>query len=295
MSTLPHCYFDNAVFRGLISKDNTTFDRLFDLIRSEIEDKYVIIFTWFLLLESVGLGKIKEYKDEKWERLPSNLSRFQIDLEEVPDKCFEEAKKHYLSHPRLKQLEFLKRIDEQLPYTNIKNPRAKNIIEDTIIRLRDKVATDYDESIEFISEDLAWSDICGYDYFSLGKYDSNRDNIRKLFVSLWRFLSRVNLNGCNFCSYCLIESMVKEISSLKEVYPSAEIKKKFEKQLNEMTLSKTHDLCDAEVIHFATFGYNTNVKDLVEPVPVIVYSLDRIEVLQKRIATQQLFQDSHYS
>lgn len=308
MEEIHYIYTDNNFFRQLVKRDNeklwdSFYDSLIQIFPSLNNGLYRQIFTCFSLLEAIAEGKMRTQYTPKLnlnkfllcksdtlseDSLEDNESEYQT-LGTQLDKATLFAVNYYKSHPGLSKENLLNKIDEQLLYST--SNAAEDLIKNTLIRYKQSILNDYASFLDKISMELTWDSICSFDFFQLDK-KSNHSNetFRKRLIKIKEMLLHVfhdgQVKGRDLGSFRLCEAVQRERLTSKEFIEKIESEhenKKYKISVPGM-LKGEHDLCDVDVIHYATLGYYD--PEFKKSFPVVVFTSDDRSVIKTRILLQ---------
>jgi len=276
------------------------YDSLIQFVPSLDNGLYRQVFTCFSLLEAIGEGQIRTQYTPKLnlnkfllcnsdalseDLLEDSESEYQI-LGTQLDKATLFAVNYYKSHPGLSKENLLSKIEEQLHYST--SNAAEDLIKNTLIRYKQSILNDYESFLDKISLELTWDSICSFDFFRLDK-KSNQSNelFRKQFTRLKKMLLHVfhdgQVNGRDLGSFRLCEAIHRERLISKEFIKKIESEhgnKKYKISISGM-LKEEHDLCDVDVIHYATLGYYD--PEFQKSFPVKVFTSDDRRAIKTRV------------
>ena len=158
-------------------------------------------------------------------------------------------------------------------------------------RYKQSILNDYESFLDKISLELTWDSICSFDFFRLDK-KSNQSNelFRKQFTRVKEMLLQVfhdgQVNGRDLGSFRLCEAIHRERLISKEFIKKIESEhgnKKYKISISGM-LKEEHDLCDVDVIHYATLGYYD--PEFQKSFPVKVFTSDDRRAIKTRVLLQ---------
>jgi hypothetical protein len=308
MEKIHYIYTDNKFFRKLIKKNNEEYwnvfyDSMAQALPSLHNGLYRQIFTCFSFLEAIGEGRIRTKYSHKL-----NLNKFLLKhLDSLNEELLEDndkedqilgkqldaaslaATEHFKSHPELSKEKLLKKIDDQLERS--KSQAANELIQNTLGRFKNSILKDYEACLDKFSSELGWDSICSFDFLQLNKnVNINNDILRKRFIKIKEMLLHVfhdaQVKGRDLNSFRLCEAIQKERLTSKEFIKKIESENgnnKFKISIPGM-LKEELDLCDVDVIHYATLGYFD--PEFKQTYPTIVFTCDDRKVIKTRILLQ---------
>lgn len=253
----PLIFFDNRVL-DLITKYTQAYNNFYKSLNINIPylNEFRIIFDIPSLLEKSGLSKIYKFQLKPEEPFHPNLKDKKI--EQIINKLFLKARKHFLKHPKLKRKKLQNLIKKTLKCSN--NPDTQNIINDTIIRYNQIISNrkKYKKFVKKCAHYLAWEKICEISFIYLDQISHKdlkiykkftnkiEDNLINIFYSAYKKGIHLNL-------YRLTDTMNKN-----ENYFSIKLENNYSTKNNyyfDFFLVKNKDLCDSYYINLATLGY----------------------------------------
>lgn len=310
VSKIYYFYYDTKLYRELCKKNN---DGLFKRFLKAVLDLHIpahqthfdsrTIFTWYSFFEAIGEGRFKEkYSEHKFKIPPSFIDDFSLDLGslakdldrkksilEAPRILIEQAVEHYKCHPELTRDKLLWKIDVQLKWSSCR--AASNLISDTLERRHQEIDTDYEKSLYWIAQNLAWDDACAYDYIRLdnlseGKRVEVRPVLRKIREIILLNLHTWHVKGYERSSYRLCEAIHRELLSSPECLKeySEKIGKEVYRAECTFALDPSHDLVDTDIIHYATLGHYDPYKKAF--IPVSIFTCDDVKKIRDRVCVQ---------
>lgn len=278
MEKMHYIFYDTGVFRPMAAdKTGKVYNAIYDsLVSYEPSFKnglYEIIFPVGSFLEFVGMGKILK-------RCKLNLGFFEAIVDESNNsplskkfyEAFGYAFNFFLQRPELSKETLIKKIDGQLGYSN--SPATKEMIEQTVGKYRANLESDELLVRHRIARYLAWNAIC--DFLCFEKYNfkegspANNEKFKKIIEWLLKEFHDRRVDGIDLDSHRLFTLAQQYLDTLNGC-PVSETKKAIESD---------KDLCDANVIHYATFG-------TIDNDPCIVVTADKSEVIKERIKIQK--------
>jgi len=295
---LHNIFYDNSVYRPLAKKGNeglyvSFYDSLMNHVPSLDNSEYQVYFTWSSLLEAIGDGNFLEKYEPRLNLddfcISENISE---ESEEALHKTLSEhlsaaysfARTHFLNHPELSQKRLLEKIDDQLKYST--NPAVKDLIDDTLGRYRALIIEDFDWARESCAQHLTWDAICAFPFANLDQrpkesQESTRRHVRQISEWLLRRFHDGRAEGFDFTSFRLVDKIQKELltnRSFIERIEKEQGKSNLQIYIPGLLDSHLKDLCDADYIHFSTFGLNGS--------PGIMFTADDKDVVYTRLVLQ---------
>jgi len=262
-------HLDNNLFRLIKRKPEfaNKFFTFFDQEGPAVFENIDLLFTWSQFLEDANLGRIitKIKATEEWKKniesksisLIGNIFSINIFL----DEYFELVLKIVSTMPELQRDQFLDKIDlnlEKFTYN-----RADVLVKMTLKKCRDYIA-EKDYMVD-LAWHIAWVLLTANTFIVSNQQWQERNAYFDPLISVWH---KLFLEGHELDFYRLMENRYYAYTnySKKEPFDS----------LQHVPIKPESDLCDSEIIHFASLG--------IEWRPVICITMDKERVLEKRLA-----------
>jgi len=273
-----YVFYDNGILRAM-AKDETgkvhdlVYDSLIKYEPSLKEGLYKLVFTEASFLEFIGEGDfLTKYKPSLklnlFEDIKNQANKSSLDKKLY--KAYERAFSYFLGHTELSKEKLLEKIDRQLGFSN--SPATKDLIGEAIGFYRKKLERDDQWVCESLAHYLAWNAVCNFLHFEQHNFkeDSSIDNekFKQIIEWLLRIFHDRRSNGIDLDSHRLFTLAQQYLSILNEY------------KISKKAILRGKDLCDANVIHYATFG-------TIDSHACIVVTTDELEVLEERIKIQK--------
>lgn len=281
-------YYDNGVFVKLTAQGNEDcsinfYDSLIHYIPSLDNGLYTTYFTWSSLLEAVGLGNFRERSSARLDLSKFYIGRNDQNVEKKLNEAYYYAHQHFLHHPELSLDSLINTIQRQISISTSK--ATINLVENTLERYKQSILASPNDRKESLAKHLAWDAICECPFADFNQLkDQDQVRIRKKTRKINEWLLRIYHDkqdqGIDLSSYRLADKIQKELLSSDEyltVFQQRE-KRGVSRIKVPNLLENRKDLGDADVIHFATFGYQNR--------PGIVFTTDKLEVIKQRLIIQ---------
>ncbi|TET06030.1 hypothetical protein E3J79_03155 [Candidatus Dependentiae bacterium] len=256
-----HCIFlDINVFR-LLKREPIFWNNFFEFFDNEdrrfFED-IELIFTWSQLLEDINLGIIIKDKIKKNPLYKVIIKPFQdtnIDtINDSLDNFYNGACEIVSRIPELQPNKLIKLIDKST--ISFAHSQAKILVEQTLIKAKNFIQESDYNYMEDLSHEIAWAFLTSYDFINpqSSKQWNNRKSYFDSLINLWH---KLFLMGHELDFYRLAE---KRYWAHLAYLATLQHTKIVGKHSRPGKLKSESDLCDSQLIHFATFGVKINNK-----------------------------------
>lgn len=277
-------YLDNNIFRLMI-RESDFWNNFFEFFRQEDPQLFKdvkFIFTWSQLLEIINKGRLMGdiMKDPCWKENIEGKNIFNkniLDYKAINNalnKYFGTARKIIRKMSSLQRNTLLKSIDDAIAYAH---SDAKILIERTLLKM--KKIVEKNNYMDDLSYEIAWAFITSNPFIQSYEQWTKHKNYFNPLIKIWHNLF---LQGHEINFYRLADRR----------YHSAQYS-----ELSHEILSFKHeplhtrsDLCDGELVHYASLGIKK--RNSQERCPIIGITLhdvknntkDTVEKYEQRIA-----------
>lgn len=268
-------YYDNGAYIKLTTGNEDLFNNHHKSLIHHVpslDNTIRIYFTWASLLEAIGLGNFRRKSENKLDLTEFYIYREDINIFQKLDQAFQHAYQYFLTHSELSMDLIICKIEEQL--THCSNKATRHFVEDTLVRYKKSIRASPSGCQKSLAEYLAWDAICEFPFVNfehIADLDKSvREKVRQINEWLLRTFHDKKSQGTDLS----IHRLADKVGKVFFAEDSGE-KSKWRKTIPYL-LEKEKDLCDVDVIDFATLG-----KD-----PSVVITADRPEVIRQRLVIQ---------
>lgn len=160
------------------------------------------------------------------------------------------------------------------------------MIDNTLVRYRTSIIEDFDWAAKSCAQHLTWDAICAFPFANLDQrskelQETTRRYVRQISEWLLRRFHDGRADGFDFTSFRLVDKIQKELltnRSFIERIEKEQGKSNLQIYIPGLLDSHLKDLCDADYIHFSTFGLNNS--------PGIMFTADDKDVVYTRLVLQ---------
>jgi hypothetical protein len=183
------------------------------------------------------------------------------------DACFLTARDIITKIPILQQTAFLKEINSAI---SCAHPQASILLDQTLIKAKKFVEAN--EYMDHLTSEIAWAMITSHDFIHLTspKEWLRRKEYFTAMIALWH---KIFLEGNELDSFRIIDKQYH--AYIAHLVPPI-------KPAKNVPLKSGSDLCDSQLIHYASLGIKSTKLNI--RLPVICITKDSVQTIEHRVA-----------